>query len=293
MTVPTFAIGYANKTTGEYRWVPLRQLIQHTTVAKLHPEHRRRVVAVLLYAYDVGVPGGIGTGWRSPTQQAGTVGGAAVWSSWHQGESPKNDTNALAVDTVPNGLQHWSVAIPGRLGMFGLVAFKSSTDSRYWNHQGRSYVGTQEFWHWQPWEINYGRSRYLGPTDLMRWSIPARYDIDVVDLDDPFGTGDVDPPPPVDPPPVVVPPAPTEPVRTTMQIVKTTLDPATRPQGNDTSLFQIYANGLFAAGLVIDGDYGPKTVEAAKVAQAFAGNLTVDGVVGPKSWGEFLNADGN
>lgn len=89
--------------------------------------------------------------------------------------------------------------------------------------------------------------------------------------------------------------------RTTLNVTKTTLRPELRDQlrGNqDVVLLQVQALGLFhISGNAdfdcgsADGDYGPRTQQAAKVMQALS-KVPVDGVVGPMTWSALLNTDG-
>ena len=53
--------------------------------------------------------------------------------------------------------------------------------------------------------------------------------------------------------------------------------------GEDVREFQAAANDIIDAGLTIDGQYGPKSEQAAKDLQAHLG-LTVDGIVGDNTW---------
>lgn len=266
----------------------LKQLMTKGTVFRLHPEFRRRVFAAMLWAADQGINVGIGTGWRSPSQQANTSGGASVWNSWHEGESVSNDVNALAVDTVPTSAQHWFVADPQRLKQFGLIAFITSTNPAYWNTQNRSYQGKQEYWHWQPYEIGYGRGYYKGGIKLPKWPIPAQYDVDVVGLEgglppvDPIPGPTQDPPPPppvVAPPPVVVTPPPVTEKAITVSFESRYLKVGVA-DGPDVAKFQRILNEVAGQGLTIDGNYGNKTAAAVTNWQKFFG-LAVDGEAGP------------
>jgi len=53
--------------------------------------------------------------------------------------------------------------------------------------------------------------------------------------------------------------------------------------GEDVREFQAAANDIIDAGLTIDGQYGPKSEQAAKDLQTHLG-LTVDGIVGDNTW---------
>lgn len=318
MPDPTFPFGYtvgADGQAGTGNAQTLERYMGYTTVNRVKSEARRRMFAVMLYCYDHGVPCGFGTAYRTPAQQKATSGGASVWNSWHQGESPDNDINGLAVDVVPSSAQSWVTNQHGLLGSFGLIAFRSSNDSRDWNHEGRSYSSgaTQEYWHWQPWEINYGRNYFKGPVDLQHWPIPSKYDIEVVGLrfweHELWGGGTVTPPPVIPPPvnPPVDPQPPTQIRMVTVQGTKAYLDIANRAalRGNeDVRVFQRLALGLFAehpdvaafnVGSV-DGDYGPRSHDCCVMFQQLSGfnpdaskHLVVDGQCGDKTWTEILN----
>jgi peptidoglycan hydrolase-like protein with peptidoglycan-binding domain len=59
--------------------------------------------------------------------------------------------------------------------------------------------------------------------------------------------------------------------------------------GEDVREFQVAANDIIDAKLVVDGEYGPKSEQAAKDLQTHLG-LTVDGVVGDMTWGAIDDA---
>jgi peptidoglycan hydrolase-like protein with peptidoglycan-binding domain len=50
---------------------------------------------------------------------------------------------------------------------------------------------------------------------------------------------------------------------------------------------QITLNGLFGAGLVVDGSYGSRTMAAVYAFQARYG-LTQDGRTGPQTWSQLV-----
>ncbi|TLS21394.1 uncharacterized protein PpBr36_10242 [Pyricularia pennisetigena] len=68
--------------------------------------------------------------------------------------------------------------------------------------------------------------------------------------------------------------------------------------GNGVSTLQTALNRCYAAGLDVDGDFGPKTTAAVKKAQRAEGGLDVDGIWGPKTgakmnwWGSKRAAGG-
>lgn len=266
---PTFANGYdgtlpngvvVEQGLGNMR--TLAQLLELETVAKAHPESRRRHIGVWLYAYDNGVPAGPGTFWRSPAQQSGVVGGAPVWASWHQGRGPKPqiDVDGQACDNVPASFQHWWAARQGFITQtFGLCIYRTTTDRSAWNVEGRSYGAgsTQEYWHSQLWECMWGRGN---PTSkpgnfplggIKRWAIPRKYDIDVVGVEfwrHPLWTGEQAAPDPVPVPPD---PFPDHPVPT----------PQPSSDGDDDMKFRGYYSLAGQVGIwcVYDGPIKCKT----------------------------------
>ncbi|KAH8843097.1 hypothetical protein MCOR27_003907 [Pyricularia oryzae] len=68
--------------------------------------------------------------------------------------------------------------------------------------------------------------------------------------------------------------------------------------GAGVSTLQTALNRCYAAGLDVDGDFGPKTTAAVKKAQRAEGGLDVDGIWGPKTgakmdwWGSRKAAGG-
>jgi hypothetical protein len=308
MTDPKFAFGY-DRTLDDGTMVEaglgnmktLEQLTGYFTVSKLHPESRRRHFAVYLFAYERGIAGGPGTGYRTPDQQAAGSNNAPVWSSWHQGESPAKDTNALAVDNVPSSFQHWwglnQATITQR---FGLIIYRTSSNPDAWNHQGRPYSASsqQEWWHSQPWEVNYGRGRYTyGPWNLRHWDIEDKYDIDVVGLrfwEHPLWGGVVtpDPEPPIPPepelpiPPTPIPPPPTGVYEVTNAYRSTVVDGS---RGKMAKFCQQQINLIAGQGIAEDGDFGSQSVQALKNVQTVLG-VTPDGQCGPKTWQALENA---
>src|SRR5690349_13962025 len=106
--------------------VSLRHLLTMTTVARGHPEFRRRVIAAILLAHLEGVAAGIGTMWRSYAQQAALharnpVGSAPAGRSNHEGNNEFDDADAVAVDIVPPSAQRWLADRPELLRDCGLI----------------------------------------------------------------------------------------------------------------------------------------------------------------------------
>ena len=322
MAAPTFPFGYgvgSDGQAGTKNPLTLDQMLGQLTVQRMHSEFRRRVFAAMLWGYDKGIMLGIGTAYRTPGQQSNTVGGAAVWTSWHQGQAPTNDINALAVDVVPSAAQSRYALEDCLLQKFRLIAYRQTSVACNWNVQGRSYGGTTELWHWQPFEIPYGRGKNnFSPVTLKAATLDPKYDINIVGISNwwehpLWGGAPLPPPPPVDPGPPPVPPTPVPPIaRNTVQGPKTNLDAANAaaieadPEGKeDCMLFQRIVHGYgdmhpevgeFQIGN-IDGQYGAKSKAACTMLQNLSHFdipsrwLTVDGQCGAKTWARILNLD--
>src|SRR4029077_1339347 len=125
-------------------------------VNHLHPEVQRRFHALIDTAAAIGVPLGVGTGWRVQTNPP-PPGFAKPGNSWHEScpVSPQSAT-ALAIDTVPNVSWPW---MEDHCGNFGFRTFK--------------FVGNEP-WHIQPTEISASR-KYTGtPPVLYTWDLPGQ-----------------------------------------------------------------------------------------------------------------------
>jgi peptidoglycan hydrolase-like protein with peptidoglycan-binding domain len=237
------------------------QMMTKSTVARLDREVLRRLHALIDFAYTAGVPLGVGTGWRQT--QPDKPGFAPDGNSNHQSFSPPY--NAVAIDTVPNISWDW------------LEKYANNYGFRTFRHVNN------EPWHIQPAEIPAGRKWRVERWHLETWPLP-------VDKEKP----------PISIPPVTTPP--TTPVGVfTLQLQKTTLDPANQAalRGNgDVFLIQYVAAGLFKQTASPnfdvgkpDGDYGPRTQTAVKEIQKL-NQLTQDAICGPNTWAAALNADG-
>ena len=129
----SFPYGYSGQTVTE------QQLATKRTWVRLHPEMRRRALALFKHLADKGVPLGVGTGWR--VQPAGRAGFASPGNSYHESfPSGSSAANALAIDTVP--ASSWN-AMEVELGRFGLRSFRHVNN---------------EPWHIQPSEIRTSRN---------------------------------------------------------------------------------------------------------------------------------------
>jgi len=145
------------------------EMMTKSTVKYLHPEVRRRLKALLEAAHKVGVPLGVGTGWRVQPDPP-PPGFAKPGNSWHEScpVSPTSST-AFAIDTVPNVSWQW---MEEHCGKYGFRTFR--------------YVGNEP-WHIQPTEIAASRKFATSPPPLYSWPLPA--------VQPPTTT-----PPPVEPP---------------------------------------------------------------------------------------------
>lgn len=140
----TFPYGYGS---ARLTWA---QLEQQRTVARLHPEVRKRARALFEHLASLGVPLGVGTGWR--VQPSGRPGFASPGNSYHESfPSGSSNANALAIDTVP--ATSWD-AMELHLDRFGLRSF------RHVNH---------EPWHIQPVEVPTSRRWATSCPPLNTW----------------------------------------------------------------------------------------------------------------------------
>jgi hypothetical protein len=130
------------------------QMLTKSTVNRLHPEVLRRFEALIHFAHKVGVPLGVGTGWRS--LQPDKPGFAKNGNSWHQScpLMPISAT-AFAIDTVPNTSWPW---LEERCGNFGFRTFRNVNN---------------EPWHIQPTEIPTARKYATSPPVIYKWDLPG------------------------------------------------------------------------------------------------------------------------
>jgi hypothetical protein len=224
------------------------------TIARVHPEIRRRLRALFDAAQDAGLDGGIGEGARSAAQQAAAYArdpGNFVrpGNSYHEDDAYVDHDGtrwAVAVDAVPPGnARTWMKQNAGR---FGLKA-------------------VDDDWHLQPVELPNSRRLYL----------PGTHFVGTWDLGDSPGG-----PSPHTPLPDPTPPPPPSTGRTiTVNLTLTELRQGA--SGPLVASLQRILNEKAGQGLAVDGQFGPATHAAVENWQRFFG-LGVDGVVGPKTW---------
>lgn len=89
----TMPYGYGSSRVTE------EQLRNKATFNRLHPEVQERFLAMSKFLASIGVPLGVGTGWR--VQPANKPGFASPGNSWHEGVPVSSQANALAIDAVP------------------------------------------------------------------------------------------------------------------------------------------------------------------------------------------------
>jgi hypothetical protein len=207
------------------------EMMTKSTVKYLHPEVRRRLRAMIEAAHRMGVPLGVGTGWRVQPNPP-PPGFAKPGNSWHEScpVEPVSES-AFAIDTVPNIAWPW---LEEHSGKFGFRTFK--------------YVGNEP-WHAQPTEISASRKFATVPPALYDWPI----------LDEPL-------PPPTEPPPVQ-PPTSTGVFRVD-GYRKTVKQGST---GKMAKMCQQQINLLAGQGVVEDGNFGPQSVAALKNVQGVLG----------------------
>lgn len=151
----TFPYGYSGSPQGMGSQLTLAQYETLTTVRKLNFEFWRRTKALMVYAASVGVPLGVGTGWRvQPTN--GGPGFASPGNSNHEG-FPADGTSggAVAADMVPSTSWGW---MQGQVARFGLRTFQ--------------YVNNEP-WHIQPAEIPASRNWRRTPWVLQAYPLPG------------------------------------------------------------------------------------------------------------------------
>lgn len=155
------------------------------TVQRSNPEVVRRIVGLQLFIFETyGLRMGWGTGWRVQTANpdgSALPGHAKPGNSWHEGIPIASKANAFAVDTVGcdgNGVPRhgdvWTLQERHCEG-FGLVSFLYLEDRP----------------HLQATDIPRSRSfrntlASLPVWPLPKWALPARYDLDCIDRNDPL-----------------------------------------------------------------------------------------------------------
>ena len=158
----------------------LAELEQRTNWRNLHPEFRRRLIAMFDAAAAQGRVLGLGGGWRSSASQEQVflarhehvrIGGCCIHAgkryklrkgmahaappgrSWHEGH-PGFDNLALAADLI--GDWNWSMA---NCHLYGLRHFGPPS-------------ALKEPWHYQPLEVPPARSQWKGEK-LTVWQLPT------------------------------------------------------------------------------------------------------------------------
>jgi hypothetical protein len=177
--VNTYLFGYSgNRLT-------LDQMTTRQTWAKLHPEFRRRLVALFDEAQDNGTDVGLGEGWRSSDVQRRTflarhsqvrTGGCCTFEGkrWalNRGQAHAAPPGLSYHEdvTMPSGVWALAVDLVGNLDFAQRVATKHQlAHFRFVNN---------EPWHFQPFEVPTSRNKYDGHELL----VPAE-DIDMIVLD--------------------------------------------------------------------------------------------------------------
>jgi hypothetical protein len=130
------------------------EMMTKSTVKNLHPEVQRRLKAMIEAAHALGVPLGVGTGWRVQPDPP-PPGFAKPGNSWHESVpvAPTSST-ALGIDTVPSVSWQW---MEEHCGKFGFRTFR--------------YVGNEP-WHIQPTEISASRRYATELPPLYTWPLP-------------------------------------------------------------------------------------------------------------------------
>ena len=147
------------------------QLMTMKTIWNLHPEVRRRVLALMTAAHTAGIPLGPGTGWRKqPTNPdgSGRSGFACRGNSYHEGfatpgvrPNGSNDSGAMALDMVPSSSWPWMDA---HCHLYGFRHFANVNN---------------EPWHIQPFEIPGSRNYATIPPRLLAFNLPGDPEVDL------------------------------------------------------------------------------------------------------------------
>jgi hypothetical protein len=264
MAGETFPWGYARPPDGGPQgmgtMLTYEQMEMRVSYKNLHPEVRRRFHALIHAANAVGIPLGVGTGWRVQPNPP-PPGFARPGNSWHE-SCPVSPTSAsaLAIDTVPNVSWAWMNA---HCGSFGFRHFAN--------------VGNEP-WHIQPSEISASRRYATTLPALQTWDLP----------------GAPGPQPPTTPTP---PAEGTFTLELQKNTVTPAKREQLRGNGDVFVIQQIAAGHYKQIGDPAydcgkpDGDYGDRTQKAVKKMQA-DGGLKQDAEVGPKTWAYLLNSTG-
>lgn len=225
----------------------LEQLNTKWGWSALHPEMRRRLIAMFDAAQDAGTDLGVGGGARTEASQRAlflsryepvSYPTAIRW----EGKWWKKKPNVAAA--APPGRSYHEPTIGGFAVAADLVG------NLEWMKSVCDKFGFVEFskvnsepWHVQPIELPKSRSQYSGQT-LRVWPLPTSPDI-----------------------------------RPPRAVLRASV------RHSDVGVLQRALNALAGAGLAVDNymSVGGKTVAAVKNWQRFF-NMTVDGIVGPKTW---------
>jgi hypothetical protein len=231
------------------------EMMTKSTVKYLHPEIQRRLKAMIEAAHALGVPLGVGTGWRVQPDPP-PPGFAKPGNSWHESVpvAPTSST-ALGIDTVPSVSWQW---MEEHCGKFGFRTFR--------------YVGNEP-WHIQPTEISASRRYATELPPLYTWPLP--------ELPQPTPT-------PPEPTPIPPEPTPTPPSTGVFRVDGYRKDVKDGSSGKMAKRCQQQINLLAGQGVTEDGQFGPKSVAALKNVQGVLG-VPADGVCGPKTWQAFEN----
>lgn len=181
---PLFPQGYDLQTTPhQYDEVGFRktikQQLERPTVRNLDREIQRRFVGLQLDLYEnQGVYLGPGTGMRADNPEV------ATGKSYHQPIPYPGTGGARAIDTVglPTHTQAWAAMQKGYLNKYGFASFAKGTNQ--FNYTGIPANVKDDPPHIQAYEDRYSRPSVVPP--LRRWEINPRYDLDLINLDDPL-----------------------------------------------------------------------------------------------------------